>query len=238
MKLEDSFIKLYGIIDYKVEKQFVSKKNKVWLIDYFTKDSEKKCIVKCFNGYNLCNKEYIYLNNLKIKGIKVPDVYYVGIDYIVEEFLDGILLLDYINNMENTGDYRFIDLFDMLFMWFNEFYNYTEKIMSKRIILKDINFRNFIIKDDSIYGFDFEDCTIGKIEEDIGKIAAFSLTYYPIFTNWKIEFVKSFIEYFYNKLHLSKTDVMVEMNKELEKIGKRRNIKIRGTKYDNFLVNY
>ena len=126
------------------------------------------------------------LQLLKEKGLSVPQVFIIQDQYVIMEYIEGKTLLETIE--EREVDYKLKkgccyqsnqQLISALIEWLKNFYRYADE----RIILKDINLRNFIINNDGeIYGFDFEDCDVGKIKEDVGKLCAYILTYDPPFT--------------------------------------------------------
>ena len=77
-------------------------------------------------------------------------------------------------------------------------------------ILYDVNLRNFLLNHKGIVKVDFEDCRRGTMEGDIGKMAAFILTYDPIFTDFKKDFAADMINEAILKLKIDKEQVISE----------------------------
>ena len=76
------------------------------------------------------------------------------------------------------------------------------------------------------------DCAPGYIEEDLGKLFAFILTYDPVFTDWKISRVKDLFKYLSDKYPADIDSIRSEMNKELIAIKDRRGLEIPFGKVD------
>lgn len=85
----------------------------------------------------------------------------------------------------------------------------------------DVNFRNFIIRE-KIYGLDLEECREGKIEEDIGSLCAFALTYSPSFTPWNIAMAKEMFRILSSELGLDKELLKQEIQREILAISIKR----------------
>ncbi len=91
--------------------------------------------------------------------------------------------------LEDLGDITYVDVLDMfhdevafdkpmraLLDFLSAYYK------AAHILRGDVNLRNFLYKDGSCYGVDFEDLQPdGPRESDLGRILAFILTYVPAF---------------------------------------------------------
>jgi len=188
MILDHDLVNGLGIEKYSVIEKFYSKKNDVYKIkNIYKNNKEEICVIKNFNNIDNMNREIDMLKNLKNKGLAVPEIYYVGKKEVVMEYIEGKTLLDVIceNEINKVFDY---DIVRKLLIWLKNFYSITRNSMNKKIIMSDVNLRNFIV-DKHIYGIDFENCKKGNIEEDIGKLCAYILTYDPSFTEWKVKLV-------------------------------------------------
>lgn len=217
-----------GSMDYLVEEKFYSKKNEVYKVRYTRKEMIDNNIVvmkKYFQPHLNMKKEINLLLHLQKKGLTVPQIYYYEKDYIIIEYIEGKTLLDVIEEREKENSLKGMpyqsnaELIDKLIKWLKKFYNYT----GGEIILKDINLRNFIVNTDgNIYGFDFEDCDTGKVEEDAGKFCAYILTYHPSFTPWKLQFTEEVFNLFIQDFNLNQDILLKEIEGEINNINERR----------------
>lgn len=196
-----------------------SKKNQVFRI---IKEGNSY-IEKTFTDNFRMKKEVEILKILKHNECKVPEIIEINEQTLILEDLGIITLLDWYESIEKDGSTNYIKMIEKLGRWLSEFYLNINKVYNNTILF-DVNFRNFVIKNDVIYGIDFEECQIGTIERDIGKIAAYSLTYDPIMTEWKIDFTRVLIEVLSRILNLDTELVIQERDKELVNIKDRRNL--------------
>jgi tRNA A-37 threonylcarbamoyl transferase component Bud32 len=217
-----------------VENKFKSKKNEVYGIKCTEKNGEeKKYILKVYKtSAGQIEKEFKMLTKLREKGVSVPQVYYVGKDYLMMEYIKGYTLLEHHELNEQIANTKEKQVYQTskylireLFQWLYKFYSAAEEFTGTKIIFKDINLRNFIVKD-QIYGVDFEDCCQGDVEEDTGRLCAYILTYSPAFTCWKIEVVKEIYNISTKEYSQDGHRIIKEMEKELEEISKRRRMNI------------
>ena len=210
------------LLNYVVEKKFTSKKNNVYLLSSAQPGEEGQYLVyKEFSSPNRMQKEIEMLSMLKDNGLPVPQILIIGKDYIGLEYLEGTLLLDCYCDLERTDGSSTEPLPESVYLfiyalcsWFKIFYRVVRHITGKEIIMGDVNLRNFIVKD-KIYGIDFEECREGSIEEEIGSLCAFALTYDPSFTIWKTTMVKELQRIFCEELKLDRELVKKEITKQL-----------------------
>lgn len=195
-----------------------SKKNKVYRIQ----DGNKSHILKIFTDIKSYDKELEVLNFLNKKGILVPLILKTNENSITLEDLGETTLLSIYEELEKNKDNNYQDIIESLLSWLEGYYKISEAYYGRECILFDMNFRNFIIKNNQIYRIDFEEVTFGKKESDIGKILAFGLTYSPEFTGWKKEFEKDFVEEIHKSGFYDVEKVIVEKDLELAKIKERR----------------
>ncbi|HHX24905.1 MAG: hypothetical protein ACOX2A_05300 [Tepidanaerobacteraceae bacterium] len=208
-----------------IEKQFQSKKNQVYLINFL--DSEKqnrKCVLKEYRSLSGFEKELTILEGLKNLYIRVPKIFNRGCNYILMEYIDGCTLTEFFEKMEKDTlpPEECYVVADELCRWLADFYKGVKVITDKQLIMKDVNLRNFIVSGSYIYGIDFEDVGEGSCEEDVGKICAFLVTYYPEYTEWKLKLSKYFRDNAIKILKLNQELVMHEFFNELKAIEKRR----------------
>ncbi|MBP1925814.1 hypothetical protein J2Z76_001675 [Sedimentibacter acidaminivorans] len=198
--------------------KLLSKRNDVYRII----DGDKKYISKTFMNISDMRKEEDFLILLKNQNINVPNIISKENNTLELEDLGDLTLLDWYEQIEvdNSCDYKNIII--KLCMWLKKFYDVTFNYYKKRIIISDVNFRNFIIKNGEIYGIDFEQSCEGKIESDLGKLVAYALTYNPIMTEWKLRFADELINMLEIELKVNKKLIIEEKEKELKKIIERR----------------
>jgi predicted Ser/Thr protein kinase len=232
MQLEKEFIDRWNITEYQIEKQFNSKKNRVYLVRADIEGAgEKRFVLKQYKGRrNSISREADILAELYKRGVGVPELYYRGAKSIAMEYVKGPTLIDVMTDAEYMAGQKFdyINAKGMashIARWLGNFYKAMEKTTGKGIILWDINLRNFLVGY-KLYGIDFEDCREGAYEEDLGRLLAFIVTYAPAFTPYKIEFAKEVYNALGRRLALDRDRVMVEMLKEFDAIRERRGMEI------------
>lgn len=221
---------------YQLRKKFTSKKNKVYLIRTVTTESESKDYVRKEMGSKL-TKEAAFLLKLRERGVCVPELYQSGPDYLILEYLPGPTLLEIYCRLESEqADLSEVNpLFQGLSNWLLDFY----RSYDYKFILGDINFRNFIVLEkNKIFGLDFEDCRKGAVEEDIGKLCAFGLTYRPVFTNWKLRVITLLFQDLTEKLSLDRELTRLKLKEELAEIGKRRRLSLSKIQLEDYLKNF
>ncbi|MGI5875268.1 MAG: hypothetical protein ACOX6X_00390 [Dethiobacteria bacterium] len=223
-----------GLYRFTVEKEFISRKNNVYLVKANSRHAfagkQRLLVYKEYTRPGRLPKEVKMLQKLREKGVAVPQIYEIGDNYILLEYLEGPLFLAYYCWQESISGSESSSLKDPAYQaiyslcsWFKEFYTAVHEITGKQYIMGDINFRNFIIRE-KIYGIDMEECREGRKEEDIGSLCAYALTYSPNFTLWKIAMTGELFQIFVDELGLDKKLVKEEMLKELFVIAQRRGI--------------
>ncbi len=203
--------------------ELISKRNSVFrvLIDGRT------VIRKEFTNEEDMLKELKYLNALAGTKCKTPKIEEIEDKTIIMEDLGEINLLDWFEELEKIGsDNGIKELIEKLVAWYESFYDVLHSKLGGKWQKYDVNFRNFIIVDDEIYGIDFEQTQEGNCEEDIGKIAAFALMYNPENTDWKKHFVSILIKMFSERFNIPSDIIITAMKKELHNMEIRRNNQI------------
>ncbi len=181
-------------------------------------------IEKGYRKESSLKKEYKILKLLKQNGVRVPEIYCSYDKKLFLEYIEGKTLLKYIEEFEekNIKGIQVDRIINYLLDWLTRFYD----TFSGNYIMEDINFRNFIIKNNFIYGLDFEECKPGEKERDIGRMCAFAITYYPPFSEWKKYYIKKFLHISMKYFDLDIEKIKNVYREELMAIEKRRNIKI------------
>lgn len=183
---------------------------------------DKSFISKIFYEEESYKKEHELFTILEKSGANVPKILKSFKQELLMEDLGDLTLLSWYENLEKQNSYEYEKMIIKFCSWLKSFYSITYNHFNQSYILFDVNFRNFLINDDEIYGIDFEQSALGSIETDAGKLAAFSLTYDPAFTEWKIRFHDKFIEVLSEELQINKDIILTEEHKELEAIKNRR----------------
>jgi tRNA A-37 threonylcarbamoyl transferase component Bud32 len=232
MQLDQEFVSRWRITKYICEKQFASKRNDVYLVSAVCDGSgTQRFVVKEYREQaDTVTKEAFLLKALYTKGVSVPRLYYKGNRCIVVEHINGTPLLDVMTDAEyfarESMDYiNLKGIATHVARWLDGFYKAIAEITGRDTILWDINLRNFLVGY-KLYGIDFEDCREGAIEEDIGRLIAFSITYEPAFTQYKMKFAKGIYDAMGELRPLNRDKVMNEVIKELDAIRERRDIVI------------
>jgi tRNA A-37 threonylcarbamoyl transferase component Bud32 len=231
MYIDQEFLTKQNIVSFQFIRRFYSKKNEVSLVQFT--DSlglKREWVVKKYNDPKNIKMEGEILKQLYTGGLSVPKMIHVGVTSIIMENIKGITLLEWIEDKEKESVAKpgcrveVLKTIEELAHWLKRFYEIMAVADSENIILGDTNFRNFIVAD-KLYGVDFENCQRGKVEEDIGKLCAFALTYDPPFTEWKCMLADAINEIMSDILQISSGSINVEMIKELTEIFRRRKLK-------------
>ncbi|NLZ39274.1 MAG: hypothetical protein GX893_06675 [Firmicutes bacterium] len=184
-------------------------------------------MIKIYTHPRSLSKEAQIMQALYDEGLAVPKIIASGANYLVLEYIQGKNLLTWFEEQEKkaqkpAGSKEITSVLEQWALWFADFYGILHRKYGYSIILNDVNLRNFIVTEQEIFGFDFEDCRTGKKEEDLGRLCAFILTYDPIFTFWKYQFVLAIKDIIVKSLNLSWETVFKEIKKELECMKERR----------------
>lgn len=207
------------------EIKLISKRNEVYRIY----DDDKTYISKIFTSFDTFHKEKEILSIMKKEGANVPYIIKSSQNKILMEDLGEETLLDWYENLEKQNSNEYDCILLKLCAWLKKFYNISFAHYNEQFILRDVNFRNFIIKNNEIYGIDFEQSCPGKIETDAGKLTAYALTYEPYMTKWKIDFRNKFIDILSKELNLDKNLILIEEKNEIKSIEKRRKINFKNS---------
>lgn len=209
-------------------KRLYSKRNKVYRIY----EGDNTYISKNYININTLNKEYNVLKLLYDNNVRVPKIISRNNNTIIMEDLGNLTVLEWILREEKVNSYNYHKIIIDLYNFFQEFYKVTKFVLGEQYILKDVNLRNFVIRNNVIYGLDFELCEEGSIVSDIGSLVAYIITYSPIGSDWRYTFVNDLIHIFLLNFKLNKVKLIYQIEEELLCISQRRNQKIE---VDNIL---
>lgn len=202
----------------KIIKQFDSKKNNVCLMDI----NGVVFVRKNFRNNDIFNTELAELKSLQ--SLNIPKILNVGDCYIDMEYINGNLFL---NEYLNSDLIRLKNITVML----SDFIKSYRKLRHN-FILNDENFRNYIIKNDSCYRVDFEDITIGSIEEWISKLICFAILYDTDF-----ERLHCFSYTFTSAFNISLSRLYTIILNELNIVCNRRHIDVPITVLEKLINN-
>lgn len=177
-------------------------------------------------GIEMLELENKVLGILRRAVIKAPQVIARGETSLLMEYIPGKTLLEiYSNegllNKKSSLQPSTYQIIDSLCNWLKNFYIITRKEFGYQAILGDPNFRNFIFNQE-LFGIDFEEVHQGDIEEDIGRLCAFALTYDPPLTKWKHRFVDCLTAKITTEMHLDRKSISRYVVKIVEEVDTRR----------------
>lgn len=212
-------------VEYRAVKEYFSRVNSVFLIESLS-NKNQQFILKDFGN----NSERIRaeLNGIKIFERISPKIYYSDSRYLVHEYIPGATFFSCFEDAEKTDSDP-----DELITPFVEFLK-SAYDSAAGYILGDINFNNFIIRENSqqdtctlpISFIDYENVKPGDIEEDLGRIIAFALTYDPPYTEWKQRFAGRFISHSVSILKVSEDKICRHIELEFKAMKTRRKLNI------------
>jgi RIO-like serine/threonine protein kinase len=205
-----------------MHQKMTSKRNQVQRV---IKDNNNY-ISKTFLQVDDFINEIKLLKMLKEDGANVPNILEEGNNFLFLEDMGDETLLNRIESMEKHNRTEYKDLILKLSNWLKIFYSITFSRYGKMIILNDVNYRNFILFKNEIYGIDFEQSCPGSIETDAGKLSAYALTYEPSMTQWKIDFRNELINILSEELNIDRQQILNEEKKEIKSIENRRKISL------------
>ncbi len=193
-----------------------SRRNEVWLVE-----NEEIYIQKRYTQPESKQQELFYLEIMK--GMHVPAVERVEKEWIQLSYLEGRLLLDIYEELERQQASP-LHVIRQLVNSMEEFYQKTIEHFGRSHSLGDMNFRNYIIRENICYRIDLEECTQGTIEEDVGRLMAFAMWYDPICTNWKEVFIATLKKECEERFHLQGEQIQGYYEDEVGRIKIRRGI--------------
>ena len=151
-------------------------------------------IMKQFNSKNMLEREYNILKE-GCERLNIPKPLGINIEdkTLFMSYIPGENLCDVINSFSVPLRVK-KECVEKLASWLVEFHSYFKS--SKGVMIRgDSILRNFILdEENNIWGLDFEESRYGMPEEDLAGICSSVLDTNPMFTNWKIELCKRFID--------------------------------------------
>jgi hypothetical protein len=220
MRMEEKKYILGGK-EYRQIEKFFSRVNSVFLIESAQKPGQL-FVLKDFEK-NL-KRLHSELKGADIFNNVSPEILYSDDRYIIHEYIPGKTLLSVYEECERE-DSGFETIVSSLINFFLKVHS-----SDPGYILSDVNLTNFIadersFSDSGEFGLryvDYESVKKGEKEEDIGRFAAFALTYDPVLTEWKYRFASEFIRLASDYLNADKNKITEYLKKEIHAMNKRR----------------
>ena len=181
-------------------------------------NNSKTYIVKKYSDINYMLNEAEILNILLNSKASVPKLISVSNDEVMLEDLGDLTLLNWLKKEEKNSSINYHKMIIKLLCFMQRFYKITNDYYGRQYIINDVNLSNFLIKNNKIYGIDFELCTEGRIESDIGRMIAYIVTCDPVASDWKFKFISDFIHIFLLNFNLNIVLLIKEIKIELYKI--------------------
>lgn len=228
INIDEALHENFGTTEYRLMKRFNSKKNEVFLVEGKNINGRQGgFVIKCFRNKIKMETEIKMLHLLQKNSVRVPHIICKGSTSLILEYISGEPLIDIYCKEEASSQGNHISLssykiINHMCSWLTDFYTLTRKELGFQAILGDPNFRNFILNS-ALFGIDFEEVREGEIEEDIGYLCAFALTYDKPFTKWKHRFVDCLAEEMAEGLGLDRAHINQYITNGIEKIYTRRN---------------
>jgi tRNA A-37 threonylcarbamoyl transferase component Bud32 len=181
------------------------------------------CVKKCFSSNTSFEKEVWVYENVRNEAVNIPKLMkqYPDQKCTIIEYIDGELLLDVLDSYETRNDIKGSkNLLIELIEWVISF-NSMDILVKSNLKQTDVNFRNFIISNGELYGFDFESVESVKSYSIIEHVLATYLLYDPKYSKHKKQVVNSII---FDDFLKNKNEACLNIKKEEMKISGRREL--------------
>jgi tRNA A-37 threonylcarbamoyl transferase component Bud32 len=203
-------------------KQFKSKKNSVFLV----KNNGNFMVLKKFKTLAHYNKEKEFYEILQIENIPLPSVIDINphektILYEYLEAKNGVDLIESFEEANNKEDC--VAFLIKIYEWLKAFH-LVPYIKDHNLCFYDLNFRNFLLYKNNIYGIDLESIDEGSLTFDMGKMLAMYLNYDEVKSDFKLRVFKSFKEYLIKDNQIASKRLDHIIKKEEKAIKMRRQI--------------
>ena len=220
MTIETGIIARMGIAQYKVAEKYFSRRNAVYRIDATLKDGAETTFV--YKEYDCGDIDEEAAVLACFNGARVPRILMRGDNALCIQHFVGDTLMSELEAIEPRGETPYA-MIDRLLDFLGHFY-----AVMPGSIYGDVNLRNFIDTDNGVCGVDLEETGAGEPQTDIGRMAAFILTYRPAHTAYKQDAVAYLIRAAASKLGIEQAAIEAEMQTELHAMKTRRIPHMRG----------
>lgn len=220
-----------GWTDLAIKKRFKSRKNQVYLLEKKDHPSETihKIVVKKYPTEERLEKEVSLLRMLHSSGLTVPEIILVKNNLLFLSYINGILLLDHLEDCERnlTPAQEMLDVTVKLTNWLKDFYQLTKHHNGEAYSYGDLNARNFILTQTGIWGIDLEDASPQESPEyDLAGLCANLLTYDPPFTPWKVTLNRMLYDQFSANIPLDRERFLKIWDPLLNSLAERRKVRV------------
>ena len=219
-----------------------SKKNQI----YLNREAVPQEIIKIFKEQESFERE-LYLYTLLNKSGLAPQIRSAHLlsaipksKTITLSYIEGETLLDALETAELKLDYtkakqllmqliKWLQIFDrelrssltvvdLAMLGIEQEVIYNEQIIS----LSDLNFRNFIIHNNQLYGLDFEQVELTDSLTQYATLLAYMLTYNPIASSFKVELLEQVIMQLAQEQMINQEQLLAEIAEQIQIINERR----------------
>ncbi|MDP3387704.1 MAG: hypothetical protein Q8S24_10745 [Eubacteriales bacterium] len=207
----------------KILKKFYSKKNLVCLL----KDSQAIAVYKLFSDSDNYKKEKSFYQMFQYTNLPVPNMlaYKDEDNSILLEYLQDETALDLMEQHEKNADYiGALRLITDIFLWLKSFHE-LDPIKSKKLSFYDLNLRNFIVRNTTVHGMDFESIQKGDLLSDTAKLIGMYLNYDEKYSTFKSKTIFEFKQYIIKNHYFEMENLEKSISKEILEINNRRNLK-------------
>jgi len=191
--------------------EFISKRNRVYMNDGI--------VFKDCQNHETAMFEARFLQQLERKGVAVPKVLNVDGAVLSTEYIKGKPLPEFLSEQEAVSHCRAVA--DAIAYWFECFYA-AVGYRTTAEIRGDVNGRNFIVSNESIFSVDFETHAYGKQDTDFGRLLAFIATYSYNNKDAQKKLEDLLFHCFIKSFSVSGDTLSAEKAKELKEMEKRR----------------
>jgi len=220
MTIETRIKERMGIAHFVVAEKYFSRRNAVYRIDATLKDGTDTSFV--YKEYDCGDIDEEAAVLARFNGDRVPRILMRGENALCMQHFAGETLMSELEALEPRGETPYAMLGRLV-----DFLKHFYTLMPGRIY-GDVNLRNFIDTDIGVCGVDLEETGEGRPETDIGRMAAFILTYRPAHTAYKQDAIAYLIRLAASKLGIEQAAIETEMQAELRAMKTRRIPHMRG----------
>lgn len=137
------------------------------------------------------------------------------------EYVNGYPI---VNIIEKADIEKATEIMEKICGWLAAFYGICRKKTGRQYIWGDIHLRNLLYEEETgmVYGVDFEECRLGRMETDAARIYVFILHYDPAFTERKKQLARFLKETLSASLELDEEFLQQEIRRETEELLARR----------------
>lgn len=232
MGIDDMMAAVGHLQSWQTVRELPSKRNDVRLVRAFASPGEATLYVA--KAYRDAppggHREASILQVLYGLGVPVPRLVCETGAGLVLQYLPGPTLLAEIERLERAGHRgdcgEAAALALKLCEWLAAYYRAMRQHTGRTYVFGDMHLRNFVLHQPSnvLYGVDFESCTEGAPEKDIGMVCAYAVSYDPPFTSWRISFARCLLATACRTLACPPETALRSVRRALRAIEQRRGI--------------